>query len=138
MLSYTELAVTTDEASEYTGSAGVEVVLHQTDLMRGQRYLAARFNSRWIVAFDAATVPEAVKLAIIEAAIVEQKTPGILSPMSTPGTDKVLVAAGKLQWERIGDAAAPDAYVPRLAVVEGLLCGLIRSERRGPFLMAIG
>ncbi|MCZ0964308.1 hypothetical protein [Paracoccus benzoatiresistens] len=138
MLSYTALAVTQAEAAAYTGAAGVAVALQETDLMRGQRYLAARFNSRWRDPFAADAVPEEVKLAIIEAAIVEARTPGILSPKSTPATDKVLTGAKGLTWERIGDASAPDAYVPRIAAVEGLLALLTRPEVTSLFLRAIG
>lgn len=128
MLNFTDLAVTPAEASDYLGAAGVAVVLTETDLMRGQRYVASRFNSRWTVQFDADSVPDVVKYSIIEAAVVEKRTPGILSPVSTPSTDKVLVAAGKLQWERVKGAGGADSYIPRIAAVEGLLAGLIRSS----------
>lgn len=138
MLSFTVLAVTKAEAAAYTGAGGIAVALQETDLMRGQRYVAAKFNGRWRVAFGPDEVPEEVQLAIIEAAIVEAKTPGILSPTSTPATDKVLVGAGKLTWERVGDATDPDAFVPRVAAVEGLLASLIRPESTGLFLRAIG
>lgn len=128
MLSYTVPAVTPAQASDYLGAAGVAVVLAETDLMAGQRFIASRFNSRWAVAFDDASVPDAVRYAIIEAAVVEKRTPGSLSPTSTPATDKVLVQAGKLQWERVKGAGGSDSYIPRIAVVEGLLAGLIRSS----------
>lgn len=128
MLSYTDLAVTATEASDYLGAAGVAVLLTETDLMRGQRYVASRFNARWTVRFDADSVPDPVKFAIIEAAVVEKRAPGSLSPTSTPATDKVLVAAGKLQWERVRGAGGADSYIPRIAVVEGLLAGMIRSS----------
>jgi len=136
MLSMTVLAVTTDEALDYTGAAGIEVVLHQNDLMRGQRYIATRFNARWREAFDDDSVPDAVKWSIIEAAIVENRKPGSLSAISTPSTDKVLVAAGKLQWERVKGAGGADAYVPRIAAVEGLLGPLTRSGNSGFLLRA--
>ncbi|WP_312526716.1 hypothetical protein [Paracoccus sp. (in: a-proteobacteria)] len=128
MLSYTVLAVTAMEASDYLGAAGVAVVLHETDLLRGQRHIAARFNARWTVQFDADSVPDPVKWAIIEAAVIEQRAPGSLSPVSTPSTDKVLVAAGKLQWERVKGAGGADSYIPRIAAVEGLLGPLTRSS----------
>lgn len=131
MLSMVDLAVTASEAVDYVSRAGYAVVLQETDLMRGQRYLAARFNGRWLVDFSNDASPEAVKFAIIEAALVEQKTPGALSPTSTPATDKVLVQAGKLTWERVGSASGPDAYVPRVSAVEGLLYGLVRTSRAG-------
>lgn len=138
MLSSLTLAVTRAEAIAYTGAAGIAVDLQTTDLMRGQRYVAARFNSRWRAPFDADSVPEAVRHAIVEAAIVEAKTPGILSPVSTPATDKVLTGAGKLTWERVAGATGPDAYVPRIAAVEGLLAPLVRSETCGLMLRSIG
>ena len=134
MLSYTDLAVTAAEASDYLGVAGVAVLLAETDLMAGQRFIASRFNSRWTVQFDADSVPDVVKYSIIEAAVVEKRTPGTLSPVSTPSTDKVLVAAGKLQWERVKGAGGADSYIPRIAAVEGLLAGLVRS-RNTTFLM---
>lgn len=128
MLSFTALAVTLAEAVAYASAAGANAgALQETDLMRGQRYVGARFNTRWREPFDADSVPEAAKLAIIEAALVEAKKPGILSPMSTPATDKVLVGAKGLQWERVAGAGGTDAFVPRLAVVEGLLAPLVRS-----------
>lgn len=127
MLSFTTLAVTAEEAADYLGSAGIAVTLHQTDLMRGQRYIAARFNPRWLAPWgDDGPVPAAVKWAIVEAAVVEYRTPGVLSPVQRPG-DKVLVGAGKLQWERVRGAGGADGYVPRIAAVEGLLGPLLRS-----------
>lgn len=138
MLSYTQLAVTEDEAADYTGTAGILVTLRGTDLMRGQRYIAARFNSRWRGSWPADEVPENVRLAIIEAAMVEVESPGSLSPVSTPATDKVLVGAGKLTWERVGDASAPDAYLPRLPTVEGLLASLVRCNVSGIYLRSVG
>lgn len=138
MLSYTELAVTASEAADYLGAAGTAITIRETDLMRGQRYLAARFNSRWKTAFENADAPDVVRFAIIEAAALEAAKPGFLSPVSTPATDKVLVQAGKLQWERIGDASAPDAYVPRLSAVDGLLAGLLRSDVAFGMVRSIG
>lgn len=136
MLSMTELAVTADEARDYTGQAGLEVVLHETDLMRGQRYVAVRFNPRWLGEWENDEAPEPVKHAVIEAALVEQRAPGSLSAVSTPGTDKVLVAAGKLQWERVKGPAGADGYIPRISAVEGLLAGLVRAGSGGvSFLM---
>lgn len=136
MLSFTELAVTEDEAADYTGTAGTLVTLRVTDLMRGQRYIAGRFNGRWLGAWEDDVVPVNVKLAIIEAAIIEQRAPGSLSPISTPATDKVLVGAGKLTWERVKGSSGADGYMPRSAIIDGLLAGLIRSATGGvSFLM---
>lgn len=81
-------------------------------------------------------VPDAVKHAIIEAAVIEARTPGVLSPVSTPATDKVLVGAGKLTWERVRGASGADAYMPRSAIIDGLLAGLLRPAAGGvSFLM---
>lgn len=138
MLSYTQLAVTVEEAAAYAAAGGTSVQPTAPDLMRGQRFIAARYNGRWRSAWPENEVPDHVKLAIIEAGIVEAQNPGSLSPVSTPATDKVLVGAGKLTWERVGDASAPDAYLPRLPVVEGLLAPLIRGTVSGLFLRSVG
>ena len=136
MLSYTVPAVTVAEATDYTSAAGVTPQPGPADLIRGQRYIAARFNSRWLSEWEDNVVPEAVKHAIIEAAVIEARTPGALSPVSTPATDKVLVGAGKLTWERVRGASGPDAYMPRSAIIDGLLAGLVRSAMGGvSFLM---
>lgn len=127
MLSHTTLAVTAEEADDYVGAAGIAIKMNETDLMKGQRFIASRFNGRWRCPWESDDpVPDAVKWAIIEAALVEKQTPGILSPVQRPG-DKVLVAAGKLQWERVKGAGGADGYVPRIAAVEGLLGPLVRS-----------
>ncbi|MDQ7776935.1 MAG: hypothetical protein Q4615_14215 [Paracoccus aminovorans] len=135
MLSMTELAVTTAEALDYTSRGGLAVELQETDLMRGQRYVAVRFNPRWLGEWENDEAPEPVKHAVIEAALVEQRTPGSLSAVSTPGTDKVLVAAGKLQWERVKGPAGADGYIPRVSAVEGLLAGLVRTGSGGVSLL---
>lgn len=126
MLSYTVPAVTVAEAIEYTSVAGITPQPVATDLIRGQRYIAARFNSRWATEWEDDVIPDAVKHAIIEAAVIEARKPGSLSPVSTPATDKVLVGAGKLTWERVRGASGPDAYMPRSAIIDGLLAGLLR------------
>ena len=48
MLSYTVPAVTQTEATDYTSAAGVTPQPGPSDLIRGQRYIAARFNGRWL------------------------------------------------------------------------------------------
>ncbi|MCV2448464.1 DnaT-like ssDNA-binding protein [Paracoccus sp. DMF] len=122
-LSMTELAVTADEARDYTGQAGLEVVLHETDLMRGQRYIAARYNSRWLIAFDNDAAPDAVKFAIIEAALVEQKTPGALSPNPAQEAAVKRVKAGSAEIEYMDpqrDAEAAGGIWPTM--LRGLVC----------------
>lgn len=132
MLSMTIPAVTPAEATAYvasTGAAGwpsTEPEQAQA-IMRGQRHIASRYNGRWAVEFSADDVPLEVQYAIIEAATVEARQPGALNPMSTPATDKVLVGAGKLQWERVKGSSGADSYIPRIAAVDGLLRGFVRS-----------
>lgn len=143
MLSFTDPVVTETEATAYIAAGGVtgwhaDDTLQRQAIMRGQRYVAARFNSRWRAAWTEGETPVPVKLAVIEAAILEARKPGALSPVSTPATDKVLVGVGKVTWERVGDASAPDAFVPRVAIIEGLLAGLIWPTGSGAFLRTIG
>ena len=126
MLSYTVPAVTVAEAIEYTSAAGITPQPVAADLMRGQRYIAARFNSRWLAEWGNDVIPNAVKYAIIEAGVIEARKPGSLSPVTTPATDKVLVGAGKLTWERVKGASGADGFMPRSANIDGLLAGLLR------------
>lgn len=132
MLSMTIPAVTPAEATDYVASTGAagwpsDETAQAQALMRGQRHIASRYNGRWSVAFGDDDVPIEVQYAIIEAATVEARQPGALNPTSTPATDKVLVTAGKLQWERVKGAAGADGYIPRIAAVDGLLRGLVQS-----------
>ncbi|MFN4062347.1 MAG: DnaT-like ssDNA-binding protein [Paracoccus hibiscisoli] len=143
MLSFTEPVVTETDATAYIAAGGAtgwpaDATLQRQAIMRGQRYVAARFNGRWRAAWPEGETPEPVKLAVIEAAILEARKPGALSPVSTPATDKVLVGVGKVTWERVGDASAPDAFVPRVTTIEGLLAGLIWPTGSGAFLRTIG
>lgn len=131
MLSMTIPAVTPTEATAYVASTGAagwpsDETAQSQAIMRGQRHIAARYNGRWSVEFTD-DVPDQIKWAIIEAAAVEAAKPGSLNPTSTPATDKVLVGAGKLSWERVKGAGGADAYIPRIAAVDGLLRGLVRS-----------
>lgn len=132
MLSMTIPAVTPTEATAYVASTGAagwpsDETAQSQALMRGQRHIASRYNGRWSLDFDDDNVPVEVQYAIIEAATVEARQPGALNPMSTPATDKVLVGAGKLQWERVKGSGGADSYIPRIAAVDGLLRGLVRS-----------
>ncbi|MCB5411785.1 hypothetical protein [Pseudogemmobacter faecipullorum] len=141
MLSFTAPAVTPAEALAYLTAGGATgwpstETDQKTAIIRGQRYIAARFNQRWLTEWANDEAPEAVKYAICEAALAEAVKPGSLSPVSTPSTDKVLVQAGKLAWERVKGAGGPDGYVPRLSIVEGLLAGLVRSSTGGVHFLA--
>lgn len=134
MLSMTVLAVTATEATAYLSASGVTgwpdtTGEQEAALMRGQRFIAARYNGRWTPDFD--EVPDAVKYAICEAALVEAKSTGSLNPTSTPATDKVLTQVKGIVWERVKGAGGADSYIPRIAAVDGLLRGLVRSGSTG-------
>lgn len=133
MLSYTDLAVTPAEATAYLTASGVTgwpttQGEQETALMRGQRYIAARYNARWLDEWQNAEAPDAVKYAICEAALAEAKSAGSLSVTSTPASDKVLVQVGSLQWERVKGASGADGWIPRLSAVEGLLAGIVGAS----------
>ncbi|WP_411839058.1 hypothetical protein [Paracoccus sp. ME4] len=143
MLSFAVPVVTETEATAYIAAGGAagwpaDATLQRQAIMRGQRNVAARFNARWRAAWPEGETPEPMRLAVIEAAVLEARKPGALSPVSIPATDKVLIGVGKVTWERIGDASAPDAFVPRIATIEGLLAGLIWPTGTGAFPRAIG
>lgn len=139
MLSYTMAAVTPAEATAYLSAAGVtgwptDATAQAQAIMRGQRYIAARFNSRWAEAWT--DTPEAVQHAICEAALIEAREVGKLSPVSTPSTDKVLVGAGSLEWERVKGPSGADGYIPRVAAIEGLLSALVLPATGGVTFLA--
>lgn len=133
MLSFTDPAVTPAEATTYLQAGGVsgwpesETPRAQA-IMRGQRYVAGRYNTRWLTEWENDGAPDQVKYAIAEAALLEAKTPGSLSAVSNPSTDKVLVQAGKLGWERVKGAGGAYSWWPRASAVEGLLAGLIGPD----------
>lgn len=131
MLSYTAAAVSAAEATAYLsagGATGWPVVAgdQEAAIIRGQRYIASRYNARWVDEWT--TAPDAVKYAISEAALIEAKTPGSLSITSTPAADKVLVEVKGIRWERIGGSSGADGWLPRVSIIEGLLIGLVRPD----------
>lgn len=130
MLSFTDPAATTAEATTYLTAVGAtgwptDEALQAQAIMRGQRYLAARYNARWLAEWSNDAAPDQVKYAIAEAALLEARAPGSLSVVSNPSTDKVLVQAGKLAWERV---AGGSGWVPRSSIIEGLLAGLVGPD----------
>lgn len=136
MLSFTEPAVTVADADAYIAAGGAagwpdDDTTKAQALMRGQRYVGSRYNARWLTEWDNNAAPDSVRYAIIEAALVEATKPGSLSTVSNPSTDKVLVQAGKIAWERVKGASGADSWLPRLSSVEGLLAGLVRSTGSG-------
>ena len=79
MLSYTVPAVSQAEAEAYFTASGEVWPGDAGTLMRGQRYVAAAYNGRWLVAFENDAAPDAVKHAIFEAARREADVPGSLA-----------------------------------------------------------
>lgn len=133
MLSFTGPATTPAEVTAYLQAAGAtgwptDEALQAQAIMRGQRYLAARYNARWLTQWPSDAAQAQVKFAIAEAALLEAVKPGSLSVVSNPLTDKILVQAGKLSWERVGGASAAHGLWPRSLIIEGLLAGLLGPE----------
>lgn len=131
MLSYTVAAITPTEATAYLSAAGVTgwptvQADQEAAIIRGQRYVAGRYNARWLEEWT--IVPDEVKYAIAEAALLEAVTPGSLSAVSNPSQDKVLVKVSDLAWERVKGAGGAFAWWPRVSAVEGLLAGLIGAD----------
>lgn len=134
MLSYTEPAVTPAQAIAYVTARGVEG--WPTDepaqavlLRRGQDYIAHQYNDMWCVEFDDEDAPELVKFAIIEAAIIEMREPGLLSEH---------VDLSKRIASQSVDGASESYFPPGLSSgdrafsssIKGLLSGLLRQRQR--------
>lgn len=131
-LGFADPVVTPEEASIYLGAVGAvgwpsDAAAQAQAILRGQRYVAARYNALWLVEWADET-PQAVKHAICEAAILEARAPGSLSVVSNPSADKVLVQAGKLAWERVKGPGGWLGWQPRSSLIEGLLRGLIKPD----------
>ncbi len=99
-------------------------------LWRGQAYISGKYNSRWLVTFEADDPPKAIQYAIAEAALLELVTPGTLSPALERGgqvkslTETVSGAVSvSTEW---ADGAPVEA---RITAIENLLigAGLIRT-----------
>lgn len=133
MLSFTETAVTVEEAdtrcnalgyADWTGAEPQKAAA----ILRGQTYIAATYNARWANEWPNEAAPEPVKFAIIEAARRELVTPGSLSPDFDPTN------AVKSRSEAVGplsesvtyatlDSAAKAAKT--FPMIDGLLSGLL-------------
>jgi hypothetical protein len=125
-LSYTTAAVTPTVATNYINARALSgwptnTADQAAALRRAQDYIARTYNELWAEEFTDATAPETVKYAIIEAALVEAKEPGILSPTVKPIDAKVLTGVGSISWQPVSLPGGVDALVPRLLHVEALL-----------------
>jgi hypothetical protein len=133
MLSYTTAAVTPTEALAYVAGRGLtgwpETEPAQiAALRRGQDHLAREYNERWSVAFDNDEAPELVQFAVIEAALVEARNPGSLSPTVKATDAKMLTGAGSISWTPVSGPGGVDALRPRLLHVEAMLKPLLRAK----------
>lgn len=130
MLSMTTPAVTAAEATAYLAAAGAtdwaedgkapgwpeDEVLQQQAIMRGQRYIAARYNGRWNDTLD--PVPAPVTYAVIEAALIEARTPGFFSRTYTPAEAKVLTEVRGIKWTLVGGSGD---MTPTSTIVDGMI-----------------
>lgn len=133
MLSFTDPAVTVAEANTYAAAMGYgdwtgDDPAKEAALMRGQLYIAATYNGRWVSEWENDDAPEPVKLAIIEAARRELVEAGSLAPDFDP------TAAVKSYSEAVGPItesmtyATPDRAsraAKTFPIIDGLLVGLL-------------
>jgi hypothetical protein len=132
MLSYTDPIVTVPEADAYFALSGDTAwtgadTAKAAAIIRGQRYIATVYNSRWSAEFEPESAPEAIKFAIMEAALRELATPGSLSPVVAAGPEKVLTGVKGITWQVVNDGS--NRRVPLIPAVDGLLCGLVTPSR---------
>ena len=131
-LSYTVPAVTPAEAAAYITARGItgwpeDEPEQEAALRRGQDHIAREYNHRWAVEFDNDDAPELVQFAIIEAALVEARSPGSLSPTVKASDAKMLTGVGSISWTPIPGPNGVDALRPRLLHVEAMLSGVVKS-----------
>lgn len=136
MLSFTDPAVTVSEADAYAlarayaGWTGTDVV-KAAALRRGQDFIAGQYNARWGVTFDNDDAPDEVKYAIIEAAVLEAATPGVLSAVvkANERIKRAKAAAVEVEFADGGDTLA--GAVPVVSKIEGLLEMLLARHMPG-------
>lgn len=135
MLSFTDPAVTVEEAHSYASARGWSDWLSATEhdqstaILRGQTYLASTYNGRWVMQWANDEAPAAVRYAIIEAARRELRSPGSLSPDYDPAkvvTNK-RVKAGPVETQTA--FADPKGAQPVVPMIAALLAGLIIAPR---------
>jgi hypothetical protein len=142
MLSYTTPAVTPAEADAYVFDRALDGwPAHPSGktsaLRRGQDYIAREFNHRWLVSFADATAPVEVKYAIVEAALAEARSPGVLSPTVTAATAKVLTEVKGIKWQPIGNITnGVQAMKPSLTQVDAMLA-MIASPALQPAMLVV-
>lgn len=136
MLSMTIPAVTPAEATVYLDASGatgwpVETSLQAEAILRAQRHIAARYNGRWTDVLN--PVPAPVTYAIIEAALIEARTPGFFTRTYTPSEAKVLTEVKGIKWTLVGG----NDMTPTSTIVDALLAPYM-ARLSGIGLWAIG
>lgn len=131
MLSFDTLALTVSDADAYATARGLADWAGDTQtktaaLRRGQDYIAAEYNARWLVEFTDADAPDEVKYAITEAALREIVTPFSLTPDIIPGREKVLTGVKGITWTPLKTAGGVSGLKPFITAIEGLLAGITR------------
>lgn len=143
MLTVTTLAVTVAEADAYAISRGAtdwtgDTTAKTAALRRGQDYIAGMYNNRWTYKEPSqgvwvrrewldTTAPDAVKYAIIEAALREIATPFSLSPDVTPGREKVLTEVKGIKWQAMGNGTA-QSFRPIVTAIDLMLNGYAQGR----------
>lgn len=130
MLSMTIPAVTPAEATVYLDASGatgwpVETQQQAEAILRAQRYIAARYNGRWTD--ELTPVPAPVTYAIIEAALIEARTPGFFTRTYTPSEAKVLTEVKGIKWSLVGGSD----MTPTSTIVDSLLAPYLGAATGG-------
>jgi hypothetical protein len=138
MLSYTEDAVTLEEAAEYHASRGNAAwganssdADKTTALRRSQDYIAGQYNGYWATEWDMTSVPIEVEYAISEGALRELASPGSLAPDNTGGGGAIKeLKAGSVGIVYSEGTASGPAY----SAIDNLLSGLVKNTGGASFV----
>lgn len=142
MLTFTTLAVTVAEADAYCTSRGIsdwtgDTATKTAALRRGQDYIAGKYNGRWTyettdngvttyLEWQDTAAPDAVKYAVIEAAVREITVPFSLTPDVVMGSQKVLTEVKGIKWTPQGNGSAA-SFRPFIEAINLLLRGYVAS-----------
>lgn len=134
-LSFSDPAVTVEEADEYASARGWSDWAgegKEPALLRAQTYIAATYNGRWAMEWTNDEAPAAVRYAIIEAARRELRSPGSLSPDYDPAglIRRQSKAVGPLKTD-VEFAVPLDAASARpvIGIIDNLLAGLLVTTK---------
>lgn len=122
MLSWTEMAVTEEEAQAYATSRGLfDWFASPEALRRGQDFIAGLYNGRWKGEWSNDEAPDEVKFAIVEAAYYELKNPHALQPVVTANQQLTREKIGPLEFEYAEVSAIPENARPVLTKIRDML-----------------